>query len=99
MYFWRMRYTCVCSFDCANNKVEYYAYMDTLIKQLNTSLSTNKPVVVVPIKLWESMRATYEEMKEDLEMFTSPSYKKSIARARLGKKLYSPAEARKKLGL
>ncbi|MEK9181821.1 MAG: hypothetical protein AAB786_02255 [Patescibacteria group bacterium] len=42
---------------------------------------------------------TREDMQEDLEMYNSVNYKKSIARARKSKKFYTSSELYKKLGL
>ena len=72
--------------------------MNTLVRKLNTSI-LKKSVAVVPIDVWEKMQTTLAEMREDLEMYGSVAYKKSIAKARKSTKSYSPSEARKKLGL
>lgn len=53
----------------------------------------------MPTNIWEKMRAKFEEMEEDLEMYYSANYKQSIFRARNSKKFYTGKEARKKLGL
>ncbi|MDQ3075577.1 MAG: hypothetical protein M3Q34_00410 [bacterium] len=73
--------------------------MNTLIAKSNRSILNQKPVVVFPVAVWDKMREKIDEMQEDLEMYTSVNYKKSIAQARKSKKLYSSSEARKILGL
>jgi len=73
--------------------------MNTLIKQINIGTLNKKPVVIMPTNIWEKMRAKFEEMEEDLEMYYSANYKQSIFRARNSKKFYTGKEARKKLGL
>ena len=67
--------------------------------KINIGTLNQKPVVVLPTSVWEAMRARFEEMQEDLEMYASLAYRKSIARARNSKKFYTSLEARKKLGL
>ena len=58
-----------------------------------------KPVVVIPTTTWDKMRARFEDMQEDLEMYASVNYRKSIARARSSKKSYTSQQVYKKLGL
>ena len=69
------------------------------MKKINIGTLNREPVIVMPANIWEKMRAKFEEMQEDLEMYASVAYKKSIARARVSKKFYNGFEARKKLGL
>ncbi len=73
--------------------------MNTLLKKINIGTLNRKPVVVIPTNTWEKMRAKFEEMQEDLEMYASVSYRKSIAQARNSKKFYTSQQAYKKLGL
>ena len=73
--------------------------MDALMKKVNISIFNRKPMVIMPASVWDKMREEIEEMQENLEMYMSKNYKKSIARARGSKKLYSGKEAYKKLGL
>lgn len=40
-----------------------------------------------------------EDMQEDMEMYNSANYRKSIARARKSKKFYTSSQLYKKLGL
>lgn len=76
----------------------YYDPMSTLVRKLNTSI-LKKSVAVVPIDVWEKMQTTLADLREDLEMYASVNYKKSIVKARRSTKSYSPSEARKKLAL
>jgi len=73
--------------------------MDALIKKVNTSVFNSKPVVVMPVSVWDKMRERIEEMQEDLEMYMSDNFKKNITRSRNSKKIYTSNQARKKLGL
>ena len=73
--------------------------MNTLLKKINIGTLNRKPVVVIPTNTWEKMRARFEEMQEDLEMYASVNYKKSIARARNSKRIYTSQQVYKKLGL
>ncbi len=73
--------------------------MNTLIKKINIGTLEDKPVVMMSADIWEKMQAKFLEMQEDLEMYTSKTYKKSITRARNSKKFFTSSEARKKLGL
>lgn len=76
--------------------------MDALMKKVNISMFNRKPVVVMPARVWDKMREGIEEMQENLEMYMSESYKKSIARARKDikhGKAYSSSQARRKLNL
>ena len=73
--------------------------MNTIVRKLNIPGLKNTPVAVVPINVWEAMRSAILDMQEDLEMYSSLNYKKSIAKVRKSKKSYSGAEVRKKLGL
>ncbi len=73
--------------------------MNTLMKKAQIFKLGKSPVVVLPVRTWDKMRMKFEEMKEYLEMYNSASYRKSIARARKSKKLYTPEEVYKKLGL
>lgn len=73
--------------------------MNTLMKKINIGTLNHKPVVVMPTNAWEKMRARFEEMQEDLEMYASVNYRKSIARARASKKVYTSEQVSKKLGL
>lgn len=57
------------------------------------------PVVVLPANVWDKMCARFEDMQEDLEMYASTNYRKSIARARSSKKSYTSQQVYKKLGL
>jgi len=52
-------------------------------------------VVVVPLKDWHDI----EVRLENLEIATSPSFKKKIARARAEKNVFSSKEVKKMLGL
>ena len=73
--------------------------MNTLMKKINIGTLNRKPVVIMPTNAWEKMRAKFEEMQEDLEMYASINYRKSIARARNSKKFYTSEQLYKKLGL
>ncbi|MBI2627617.1 hypothetical protein HYW72_01670 [Candidatus Nomurabacteria bacterium] len=73
--------------------------MNILLKKINIGTLNRKPVVVIPTNTWEKMRARFEEMQEDLEMYASVNYRKSIARARSSKKFYTGQQVYKKLGL
>jgi hypothetical protein len=73
--------------------------MDALIKKVNTGIFNSKPVVVMPVSVWDKMREGIEEMQEDLEMYMSDKFKKNIAISRASKKVYTSTQARKKLGL
>jgi len=73
--------------------------MNTLMKKIDIGMLNQKPVVIVPTNTWDKMRAKFEEMQEDLEMYSSVNYRKSIARARNSKKVYSSQQVYKKLGL
>lgn len=73
--------------------------MDTLLKKINIGTLNRKPVVIIPTNTWDKMRARFKDMQEDLEMYSSINYRKSIARARASKKIYSQEEVFKKLGL
>ena len=73
--------------------------MNTLMKQAQIFKLGKNPVVVLPISAWESIRERTEEMQEDLAMYISKNYKKSIARARASKKEISSRNLYKKLGL
>ncbi len=53
------------------------------------------PVVLLPLTQWKKI----EDMLEDYEMMRSENFRRSIAKARKEKKLYSPAQVRKILGL
>lgn len=69
------------------------------MKKINIGMLNQKPVVIVPTNTWDKMRARFEEMQEDLEMYASVNYRKSIARARASKKVYTSEQVYKKLGL
>ena len=73
--------------------------MNTLMKQAQIFKIGKNPVVVLPVSTWESIREKTEEMQEDLAMYTSKNYKKSIARARSSKKEISSRNLYKKLDL
>lgn len=73
--------------------------MDALIKKVNTGVFDSKPVVVMPLTVWDKMRERIDEMQEDLEMYMSDNYKKNIAKSRASKKFYTSDQARKELGL
>jgi len=73
--------------------------MDALIKKVNTGVFNSKPVVVMPISVWDKMRGKIDEMQEDLEMYMSENYKKNILKSRASKKIYTSDQVRKKLGL
>ncbi len=73
--------------------------MNTLIKKINIGTLNRKPVVIIPTDAWDKMRARFEDMQEDLEMYNSVNYRKSIARARASKKFYTSGQVYKKLGL
>ncbi len=72
--------------------------MDALMKKVNTGVFNSKPVVVMPLTVWDKMRERIDEMQEDLEMYMSDNYKKNIAISRASK-VYTSAQAKKKLGL
>ncbi len=76
----------------------YYMSPTQLIEKLKTvqpeKIGKN-PVVVLPLKVWREI----EDRLEDLEMANSKAFQKRIMKARKEKKLYSFAEAKKKLGL
>ena len=73
--------------------------MNTLLKKINIGTLNRKPVVIIPTNTWDKMRARFEDMQEDLEMYASVNYRKSIARARASKKSYTSKQLYKKLGL
>ncbi|KKQ19814.1 MAG: hypothetical protein US33_C0024G0009 [Parcubacteria group bacterium GW2011_GWC1_36_9] len=73
--------------------------MDALMKKINIGTLNRKPVVIIPTDAWDKMRARFEDMQEDLEMYNSVNYKKSIARARASKKSYTSEQVYKKLDL
>jgi hypothetical protein len=73
--------------------------MDTLMIKGRAFDLNQKPVVVFPVAIWEKMQDRIKEMQEDLEMYNSINYRKSITRSRKSKKLYSSQEARKILSL
>ena len=73
--------------------------METTLKKVNMGVFNNKPMVVIPVRMWDKMQSEVMEMKENLAMYASENYKKGIARARASKKSYSSSQARKKLGL
>ena len=73
--------------------------MNTLVKKVNIGTLNRRPVVVMPAHTWDKMRAKFEEIQEDLEMYNSVNYRKSIARARNSKKSYTSLQLYKKLGL
>jgi hypothetical protein len=77
----------------------YNYSMDALIKKVNTGVFNSKPVVVMPISVWDKIHERIEEMQENLEMYMSENYKKNIARSRASKKIYTSKEVRKKLAL
>lgn len=53
------------------------------------------PVVVLPIKIWQSI----EDRLEELAMIDSVSLRKKIAKARSEKKFYSSFQVKKILGI
>ena len=67
----------------------------TLLGKVNTQKIGEKPVVILPIKLWQVI----EDKLEELEMFNSKSFRRKIAKARKEKTLYSSREARKMLAV
>lgn len=73
--------------------------MNTLMQKAQILKLGKNPVVVLPVSTWETIREKIEDMQEDLEMYVSKNYKKSIARARGSKRFYSSEDVYKKLGL
>jgi len=69
------------------------------MKKVNTGVFNSKPVVVMPLTVWDKMRERIDEMQEDLEMYMSDNYKKKIAISRASKKFYTSTQIRKELGL
>ncbi len=51
------------------------------MRKINIGTLNQKPIVIMPTSAWEKMRAKFEEMQEDLEMYVSVNYRKSIVRA------------------
>lgn len=69
----------------------------TVGKLLERGVKTSgkKPVVILPLAIWKEI----EDKLEDMEATESMALRKKIAKARAEKKLYSSAEAKKRLGI
>ena len=65
-----------------------------LLEQGQIQKIGNKPVVVLPLKIWQIV----EDRLEDLSVMESKKLRKKIAKARSEKKNYSGAEVKKLLG-
>ena len=66
-----------------------------LLEQRQIQKIGKKPVVVLPLKIWQAV----ENRLEDLEVMESKNLRKKIAKARSEKKNYSEAEVKKLLGI
>lgn len=73
--------------------------MDTLIKKVPISQIGKKPVVILPVSVWEVWRDRFETLEEYYKMSTSKKYKRDIALARASQKEISSKNLYKKLGL
>jgi len=63
------------------------------ISEIKTQKIGKRPVVVLPLDVWENIA----EHIEELEMSNSESFRKKIKTARKEKKLYSSSEAKRLL--
>lgn len=66
-----------------------------LLEQGKRQKIGKKPMVVLPLKIWEEI----EDRLEDLEAKESKQFVKKILKARSEKKLYSSAQVKRHLGL
>ncbi len=64
--------------------------MTTKLPQKFTKIG-NKPVVIIPIEVWESIK----DQLEDLEILKSKFLKNKIKKARAEKKLYSSKDVKR----
>ena len=67
--------------------------MSINISEIKTQKIGKRPVVVLPLDVWENIA----EHIEELEMSNSESFRKKIKTARKEKKLYSSSEAKRLL--
>ena len=66
-----------------------------LLEKIKSQKIGKAPVVVLPLRVW----AEILDQLEELEMMQSKSLRGKITRARSEKKLYSPSQAKKILGI
>ncbi len=69
--------------------------LSELLTSNKTQKIGNKPVVVLPLKIWREIEAKLE----DLEMAESGTFREKISKVRGEKKLYSSVDVKKSLGL
>lgn len=66
-----------------------------LLAQAKPASIGKRPVVVLPLSAWRKI----EDKLEDAEMMGAVKLRKKIARGRAERKLYTPAQVKKMLGV